>query len=218
MVMEAKDKKRLVWSLVAFGVIMIGVIFNNSKKGGEPINPLVDPAKRVQTAEKPKPVVVDTAKIIENLHKEIAEMKAYIKEKKEYPEAITYINMVDGFKKKYDAYKYGGTAYQKFIPEYEKAVRAFAAYAFPKARMAYYNQIEHELWKQDIKVSLSGAGKTTLNITGALFAANKNIEDFHLSVASMLESYKFKRVAYRWYDGQSEYTYYDLSPKADNEL
>jgi hypothetical protein len=104
------------------------------------------------------------------------------------------------------------------LPDYLKAVRSFAAYAFPRARQAYYNQIEHELWKQDIKVSLTGAGKTTLNITGALFAANKNIEDFHLSVASMLKSFHFKRVAYRWYTGQDEYTYYDLSPKADNDI
>jgi hypothetical protein len=80
-----------------------------------------------------------------------------------------------------------------------------------KYRSAFAKNLGESLWDQDIYVSTSGNKNTVLNITGGIFAANRNIKDFQSIIKYDAESLGFKMIKYRWYKGSSEYTYYKLN-------
>lgn len=89
---------------------------------------------------------------------------------------------------------------------------------FPLMRKEYAKIIKNKLWEEDIDVYISGSRNTSINYTGGIFAANKNISDFQSGVSYMLRKLNFKRANYRWYKGETGYTYYTISSNKDNEL
>lgn len=80
----------------------------------------------------------------------------------------------------------------------------------PSYRKRFAENLAKSLWEQDIYVTTSGAQNTTLNITGGIFAANKNISDMQSIIQLDAKNFGFKQVRYRWYKGADEFTYYDL--------
>lgn len=86
---------------------------------------------------------------------------------------------------------------------------------FPKMRKQYALNMKENLWREDIDVKLSG---TTLTFTGGVFAANANIEDFHKANIEQFLRFRFKKVQYKWYSGDSEITYYKINSPDDSEL
>lgn len=106
----------------------------------------------------------------------------------------------------------------KLTDELTKKVIASQQKNFPKLRKAYYDFVKNKLWENDVEVSLSGSGNTTLKFTGHYFAANKNIKESEEALHEMLTLLRFKQTQYRWYKGQDEYTYYTIESPKDNEI
>ena len=73
------------------------------------------------------------------------------------------------------------------------------------------------MWENDIEVSANGTGKQYINFTGGIFAANKNKKEFQTQVQKVLNMLRFKQARYRWYKGESEYTYYKMYEGKDSE-
>ena len=89
---------------------------------------------------------------------------------------------------------------------------------FPKLRKQYAKIVAEKMWENDIEVSANGTGRKYMNFTGGVFAANKNKKDFQTQVQEVLKMFRFKQARYRWYKGESEYTYYTIYEGKDSEL
>jgi hypothetical protein len=107
---------------------------------------------------------------------------------------------------------------KKLGVDLESELKNLQTKEFPAIRKAYGSITNKSLWEQDIEVKVSGAGNSTLMLTGALFAANKNIKDTQGILQETLELLRFKKVQYEWYSGASEFDYYNLETKKDNEI
>jgi len=89
---------------------------------------------------------------------------------------------------------------------------------FPKMRKNYGEILNKKLWSENISVITKGVGHTTLEFTGGIFASNKNKQDFQETLYDILSQLKFKRVNYKWYEYDDEYTYYSMKTEQDGEL
>lgn len=89
---------------------------------------------------------------------------------------------------------------------------------FPKLRKAYKEAIYKNLWLEDIETAILGNGYTTIQFTGAIFANNKNKQETQDMLNEILHMLRFKRVNYKWYEYDDEYTYYTLKTPSDKEL
>ncbi|MFZ2975671.1 MAG: zinc ribbon domain-containing protein [Candidatus Moraniibacteriota bacterium] len=89
---------------------------------------------------------------------------------------------------------------------------------FPKMRADYGKLVGKTLWEHDVDVTISGSGNSTIEFSGALFAANKNIKDAQTAIQDMLKQLRFDKANYRWYSGASEYDYYTIESSKDNEI
>lgn len=85
---------------------------------------------------------------------------------------------------------------------------------FPILRKAYVKVLKDALWEDDIDVKYSG---TTISFIGGKFAANRNIAEFHDIARDALVKIRFKRVNYKWYKYDEEYSYYTLYPGSDSD-
>lgn len=88
---------------------------------------------------------------------------------------------------------------------------------FPNLRKQYAKIVAKKMWENDIEVSANGTGKRYINFSGGVFAANKNKKDFQIQVQEVLKMFRFKQSRYRWYKGESEYTYYTMYEGKDSE-
>jgi hypothetical protein len=107
---------------------------------------------------------------------------------------------------------------QSLVSELEKKVVKSQIKNYPKLRKAYFDFIKDKLWENDIDVRLSGKNNTTLSFTGGYFATNKNIASTQESLNEMLNYLHFKRIEYRWYKGEDEFTYYTIKSDSDSEI
>jgi hypothetical protein len=89
---------------------------------------------------------------------------------------------------------------------------------FPVMRKKYWESIEHEMWKNDIDVTIQGKGNKILNFTGGTFASNQNKEDFQTLQNDALQMLRFNRVNYRFTKYDDEYTYYDVKSLSDDNI
>ncbi len=89
---------------------------------------------------------------------------------------------------------------------------------FPKMRKYYADLLKDNFWKFNIKVTPKGNGYNTLEFQGGRFADNANKEDFQGSLSAELYDLRFKRIIYKWYEYDDEYTYYSLKTGQDSEL
>jgi len=100
---------------------------------------------------------------------------------------------------------------RKYVTEYQKK-------NFPKIRKQCAKVMAEVLWEHDAYVTTAGSRSEIVNFSAGLFAANKNIKDFHEQTAPTLRMYRFKEFRYRWYKEASEYTYYKETPPNDDEI
>lgn len=89
---------------------------------------------------------------------------------------------------------------------------------FPTLRKEYGKLAAKELWVEDITVTTSGSGHSTINFVGGIFAANRNIQAFQEQMQDILTQFRYKQVTYRWYKGASDYQYYNLSTPKDGDV
>lgn len=69
---------------------------------------------------------------------------------------------------------------------------------YPKMRKAYAEALDQKMFRDDIRVSATGSGSTTLRFTGASFSLNANIEDTQQSMRDADQRLRFRRVEYMW--------------------
>lgn len=89
---------------------------------------------------------------------------------------------------------------------------------FPKMRREYADIMAKKVWENDVYVSIEDPHSTVLNITGSVFATNKNISDIQQKISDDINWLRFKDVRYRWYKGEDEYTHYDIKSLSDADV
>lgn len=89
---------------------------------------------------------------------------------------------------------------------------------FPNLRKKYAEIVAQKMWENDIEVYANGTGKKYINFTGGIFATNKNKKTTQTQLQEILTMFRFKQARYRWYKGESEYTYYTIYKGKDSEL
>ena len=89
---------------------------------------------------------------------------------------------------------------------------------FPNLRKKYAKIVAQKMWENDVEVSANGNGNKYINFSGGVFAANKNRQEFQTKVQEILKMFRFNQARYRWYKGESEYTYYTIYEGKDSEL
>lgn len=102
--------------------------------------------------------------------------------------------------------------------KFKKRVESAQSKEFPILRKEYGKLAKELLWEHDIDVSVTGTNNTILNLSGGLFAANKNIKDTQTTLSKVVKEFRFKQVRYRWYKGADEYTYYTVFEGNDKDL
>ena len=117
-----------------------------------------------------------------------------------------------------EALEYDDVEVQNLANNLKSKVQNLQKREFPKLRKAYKEAIYKNLWIEDIETSILGNGNTTLQFTGGIFASNKNKQEFQDALNEILHSLRFKRINYKWYEYDDEYTYYTLKTPKDNEL
>lgn len=106
---------------------------------------------------------------------------------------------------------------KKLAAQLEKKVITRQIKEFPTLRKRYAEVAGEKLWESDVYVSTSGANNSVINLTGGLFASNKNIAETQKTLIDILTQFRFKEVRYRWYKGADEFTYYKLETPKDSE-
>jgi hypothetical protein len=89
---------------------------------------------------------------------------------------------------------------------------------FPKMRADYGKLVGKTLWEHDVDVAVFGSSNSTIEFTGGVFAANKNIKDAQTAIQDMLKQLRFDKANYKWYSGADQYEYYDIESSKDNEI
>lgn len=100
----------------------------------------------------------------------------------------------------------------------EQSLKSLQLREFPKIRANYAKILKNKLWEENIKVQCFGPRKTTLQFTGGIFASNKNKKDFQTTLSQTFRDFRFKRVNYKWYEYDDEYTYYTISSDKDSKI
>ncbi len=89
---------------------------------------------------------------------------------------------------------------------------------FPALRKNYGEILRNKLWEQNIEVRTFGSGNSTIEFTAGMFANNKNKADFQNLLSENFHLFRFKKVNYKWYKYDDEYTYYTIKSSNDSEL
>jgi hypothetical protein len=100
----------------------------------------------------------------------------------------------------------------------ETKVQKIQVSEFPKLRKAYGEIVAKKLWVENIEVEVFGNNSKTIQFTGGIFANNKNKQETQEALTEILNLLRFKKVNYKWYQYDDEYTYYELDTKRDNEI
>ncbi len=89
---------------------------------------------------------------------------------------------------------------------------------FPKMRLRFATVLKKELWTDNIEVAIGGSANTTLTFIGGTFANNANKQEYQSSLSEIFNLLRFKRINYKWYKYDDEYTYYTLTTSPDKAL
>lgn len=89
---------------------------------------------------------------------------------------------------------------------------------FPIMRSSYGKAAAEKLWESNIYVTTEGATNAIINLSGGLFANNKNIAETQRTLSDIFTQFRFKEVRYRWYKEADDFTYYKLETPKDSEI
>lgn len=115
------------------------------------------------------------------------------------------------------AEKIGTDSAKIFAAKLRKNAGRIKSSEFPALRKAYGKIVADKMWEHDVYSTTTGDKSSVLNLTGGLFASNKNIKEIQESLSDMFQKLRFKEIRYRWYKESDQFTYYKLSPIPDNE-
>lgn len=107
---------------------------------------------------------------------------------------------------------------QELKEKFKSRLIAFQKKQLPLLRKEYADVMATELWRENIYVTCQGSGNSIINISGGLYASNKNIEDSQTLLQPRLKELRYYEVRYRWYKEADEFTYYRLESPKDELL
>jgi hypothetical protein len=107
---------------------------------------------------------------------------------------------------------------KKLRAELIKTLSKQQTIAFPILRDAYGPAMRRTLWESDGSAKTYSAGFRTVEFIAGEFAANRNIAKFQATVELSLKMLRFQQSRYRWFEKDSEYTYYSIVAPSDNEV
>lgn len=107
---------------------------------------------------------------------------------------------------------------QNLSDQLQKLAENFQAKEFPEKRVAYAEELGDKLWEDDYEIKISGTAKDILTVIHWSFANNRVKKDFHNLLREKFYELRFSQIRYRWYDGSSEYTYYNLETLLDRKI
>jgi len=106
----------------------------------------------------------------------------------------------------------------KLTSKLKSKLISFQKLILPKLRKQYYKYIKNTLWENDVEVSISGKDNTILSLSGHYFITNKNKAECQNAIYEMVNLLRFKQIRYTWYNGQEQYTYYNLETPKDSDI
>lgn len=193
------------------GLVVLGQLGGGSKSGTADASS--EPSATTTEASTP------TVSLVQQLKNEVASAKKFkpTATYSEYTEMAIQVAVFKAWATKISEAKASGDPAAKKEAATLKSVAAkMQAKEFPRMRAAYVKMLKEKLWENDIVVSK--VGNATIQFTGGLFAANKNIKDFHTTIHDQIEPLRFRQAQYKWYSGDDEFTYYDIKVPKDSEL
>ncbi len=108
--------------------------------------------------------------------------------------------------------------YKSLYKKAKKKIIAVQVKHYPKMRDQLGPLMRNKMWEHDVHVKTIGKGYRRIVFTAAYFASNRNIKSMQDSISTMLHDYRFKRADYKWVKSASEWTYFSIESKKDNEL
>ncbi|PIF30805.1 hypothetical protein CLU81_1255 [Flavobacterium sp. 9] len=100
----------------------------------------------------------------------------------------------------------------------EQKVKKIQINEFPILRKAYRDAIYQKLWKENIETEVIGKKSKTIQFTGGIFANNANKQQTQETLHDVLKMFRFTKVNYKWYEGDDEFTYYEIDSPNDGDL
>ena len=79
-----------------------------------------------------------------------------------------------------------------------------------RLRKRYANVLDNTMWENNVEVEVTGKKADVLWLTGGMLAANKNKKIVQETISELVRLLEFKRVCYKWYKYDDEYTYWDI--------
>lgn len=103
-------------------------------------------------------------------------------------------------------------ARKKRVKEFRDALVAAQVRSFPSIRKGYGKVFAEKLWENDLTARTFGEGYRTVEFTGAVLAANRNIKTAMATVYPILRALRMKQARFKWMKAADEYTYYTVEP------
>ncbi|MFZ4401484.1 MAG: hypothetical protein ACOYO1_15720 [Bacteroidales bacterium] len=117
-----------------------------------------------------------------------------------------------------EGFESGNPEIVKLTKQLKTKVENLQQKQFPLIRKEYTKIAANKLWEEDVDIYSNGTGNKIINFTAALFVTNKNKQEFQNPIYEILNTFRFSQSRYRWYKGESEYTYYKVYEGNDSDL
>lgn len=115
-----------------------------------------------------------------------------------------------------NAIKYSGNKeISLLISKLKTKISSVQTKFYPKFRRIYIATLKEKLWSENIEVSGSGS---SITLIGGVFANNKNKQQSYEAMYPMLTKYRFKRINFKWYKYDDEYTYWTVKTPVDSKF
>jgi hypothetical protein len=100
----------------------------------------------------------------------------------------------------------------------EQEVSALQVREFPLIRKNYADTVAKTMWENNVEVDSLGSTHKTIQFTGGVFANNANKAEAQRTLSEILHAFRFTQANYKWYEYDTEYTYYEIDSLPDSEV
>lgn len=226
-------KRRLKFSGIAFVIFVVAIIVSPRIEQGAERQELasagvstraeLEAIQEQQAAEQAaESEALAVASYVDNLGDQIASVRALTAG--EFTESIDsimfFLLLIDGLAQLIEEGRnFELTTEQELRrQDLRQALSRKQAEIFPTIRDNYGPALRQRLWQHDGYARTFGSGYRRIEVVNALFAANRNIAEFHGTVLEILLHLRFTRVDYKWYRQATEYSYYTLEVPSDGTV
>lgn len=99
---------------------------------------------------------------------------------------------------------------KKIIQHIKNKCNTIKNAVMPTFRKRFAENLDRAMWEYNMDVSASSSRFKWLNLTGYMFADNAAKKQYYELLKYQAKDLGFTRICFRWYDGQDDYTYFNL--------